>query len=141
MAAPRILPSDSMLQKYVERGLTHQQIADLITKESGVPVARSTVSAALSRAGLTTRTRYDEMIPWKRIRVEHNHHYALTMLRLEARHRMGSQLTEDQSKRLESWKQRLVDEDAVVVYLPDTDEGFYYVRRKPSDGESMVRLR
>ena len=141
MAAPRILPSDSMLQKYVERGLTHQEIADLITKESGVPVARSTVSAALSRAGLTTRTRYDEMIPWKRIRVEHNHHYALTMLRLEARRRMDSQLTEDQSKRLESWKQRLEDEDAVVVYLPDTDEGFYYVRRKPSDGESMVRLR
>lgn len=141
MAAPRILPSDSMLQKYIERGMTHQQIADLITKESGVPVARSTVSAALSRAGLTTRVRYDEVIPWKRIKTEHNHHYALTMLRLEARLRAGQELTEDQQKRLDSWKQRLADEDAVVVYLPNTDEGFFYVRRKPSDGQSLVRLR
>lgn len=139
MAAPRVLPSDSMLQKYVERGMTHQQIADLITKESGVPVARSTVSAALSRAGLTNRVRYDEVIPWKPIKSEHNHHYALTMLRLEARKRAGLELTEEQERRLSSWKQRLDDENALVVYLPDTDEGFFYVRRKPTDGASLIR--
>lgn len=139
MAAPRYLPSDSMLQKYVDRGMTHQEIADLIAKESGVPIARSTVSAALSRAGLTNRVRYDEVIPWKRIKVEHNHHYALTMLRLEARLRNGSKLTEEQAKRLDSWKQRLNDEEAVVIYLENSDDGFYYVKRKPSDGASLIR--
>lgn len=140
MAAPRVVPSDAMLQKYVERGLTHQQIADLVTKESGIPVARSTISAALSRAGLTQRVRYDEVIPWKKIKAEHNQHYALTMLRCKARMDAGLEVKDEQIKRLESWLQKLADEDAVVVYLPDTDAGFYYVKRKPSDGDSIVRV-
>ena len=139
MAAPRLVPSDSMLQKYVERGLTHQQIADLITKETGVPIARSTVSAALSRAGLTDRVRYDEVIPWKPIKAIHNRHYALAMLRLEARRQGGLTLTEEQAKRLESWKAKLEEENALVVYLPDTEDGFYYVKRKPSEKDSLIR--
>lgn len=128
-----------MLQKYVERGLTHQQIADLITKETGVPIARSTVSAALSRAGLTDRVRYDEVIPWKPIKAIHNRHYALAMLRLEARRQGGLTLTEEQTKRLESWKAKLEEENALVVYLPDTEDGFYYVKRKPSEKDSLIR--
>jgi len=128
-----------MLQKYVERGLTHQQIADLITKETGVPIARSTVSAALSRAGLTDRVRYDEVIPWKPIKAIHNRHYALAMLRLEARRQGGLTLTEEQAKRLESWKAKLEEENALVVYLPDTEDGFYYVKRKPSEKDSLIR--
>lgn len=139
MAAPRIVPSDSMLRKYVERGLTHQQIADLITKETGVPVARSTISAALSRAGLTQRVRYDSVIPWPKIKAVHNRHYALTQLRTKARMDAGLKVTEEQRKRFESWRDRLFEENAICVYLIDSEDGFYYVRRKPSDGDSLVR--
>lgn len=140
MAAPRLVPSDSMLQKYVERGLTHQQIADLVTKETGVPIARSTISAALSRAGLTARVRYDKVIPWNPIKAVHNRHYALAMLRLEARRQGGVALTEEQEQRLASWKAKLKSEDAVIVYLPDSEDGFYYVKRKKSDGNSLIRF-
>lgn len=139
MAAPRLVPSASMLQRLVERGLTHQQIADEIYKETGIPVARSTVSAALSRAGLTERVRYSDVIPWDHIKMEHNQHYALTMLRAEAR-RQNGELSESGLKRLNSWKEKLKEENAVIVYKPNTSDGFYYVKRKASDGDSLTRL-
>jgi hypothetical protein len=140
MAAPRLVPSATMLQRLVERGLTHQQIADEIHKETGIPIARSTVSAALSRAGLTERVRYDEVIPWDHIKIEHNYHYALTMLRIEARLQAGLHVSSDAVKRLNSWKEKLLEEDAVVVYRKNSPDGFYYVKRKKSDGDSLVRV-
>lgn len=140
MAAPRLVPSDSMLRRYVERGMTHQQIADLITKETGIPIARSTISAALSRAGLTQRVRYDEVIPWNPIKAIHNRHYALTMLRLEARRLASIPLTEEQEKRLAAWKEKLDSENAVVVYLPNTEDGFFYVKKKPSEKGKLIRF-
>ena len=60
MSRERLIPGDDQLKSMVERGMTHQQIADAVSKETGVSVSRSTVSAALSRAGLTNRIRYDE---------------------------------------------------------------------------------
>lgn len=139
MPAKRYLPSDSTLVEWA-KVMTHQQIADRIYEDTGYKVARSTVSAALSRAGETNRVRYESTIPWPRIKVEHNHHYAVTMLRLLARREDGQELNDSQSARLDSWLQRLEDEDAVVVYRPDTEDGFYYVRRQKSDGLSITRL-
>jgi len=139
MPAKRYLPSDSTLVEWAKT-MTHQQIADRIYEETGYKVARSTVSAALSRAGETNRIRYEDTIPWKRIKVEHNHHYAISMLRLLSRRNAGQSLTDAQNNRLDSWLDRLRDEDAVVVYLPDTDEGFFYVRREKTDGKNIVRL-
>lgn len=141
MAKPRIIPSDRELQKLVKKGYTHQEIADIISKESGTPIARSTVSAALSRAGMTDRVRYEETIPWSPIKVEHNYHYALTMLRLLARRNEGDALDDEKNTRLDSWIQKLNDNNAVVVYVPESASGFHYVERKPSDGKSLVSLR
>lgn len=138
MPAKRFLPSDKELVK-MARTMTHQQIADKIYKDTGFNVARSTVSAALSRAGETNRIRYDEVIPWAPIKIDHNHHYALSMLRLMARREAGKELREGQGARLDSWVQRLRDEDAVVTYVYDSEDGFYYVRRKKSDGQFIIR--
>jgi hypothetical protein len=108
-------------------------MVDRIEEQSGVRVARSTVASALSRAGLTERLRYDKVIPWSPMRVEHNAHYALTMLRLLARQRAGHNLSDDQEARLESWLAKLAEDKAVVTYRYESPDGFYYVPRKPGD--------
>lgn len=133
MGAPRKVPSDVILAKWREEGLTLNEIVDRIERQEGVRVARSTVASALSRAGLTDRVRYDRVIPWTPIKVEHNAHYALTMLRLLARRRSGFDLTEDQASRLDSWLVKLKDDKAVVTYVYDSPDGFYYVPREPGD--------
>lgn len=139
MAAPRLLPSDSTLAKWRAQGMTLKQIVARIKEETGVAVSVSSVGAALSRAGLTNRVRYDDHIPWQPIKTEHNKAYPLTMLRLLARRDNGLALTEDQEARLEAWLDRMDEEDAVVIYKYDSEDGFYYVKRKPSDGDGYIR--
>ena len=140
MGARRILPSDSQLKRMVDRGMTHQEIADKVSEDTGERVNRSSVSAALSRAGLTDRVRYDEVIPFQ-VRAVHNYHYALTMLRVHARLEAGLEVPEDQVDRYESWKAKLEENNGVVAYVPDTEDGFHYVRREPEDGDSLTTLR
>jgi len=126
MPAQRLVPPVSELRRYVEQGLTHQQIADKIAEQTGVTLSRSTISAALSRAGLTVqRERYRDELPW-RARAEHLTQYPARMLRLLGRRNAGASLTFDESDRLDSWLEALNDRDIVVAYVPDGD-GFIYV--------------
>lgn len=111
--------------------MTHQQIADLITRETGYPVGRSTVSAALHRAGAAERAKkYVDEIPW-RVKEEHQTHYAPRMLRLLGRRRQGITNSAEMDARLDAWLKQLESAGAVVVYVPDTDEGFFYVKGEP----------
>ena len=118
--------------------MTHQQIADWVYRETGHKVARSTVSAALSRMGETDRVRYDDVIPW-RVKLDHTSHYALMMLRYYARRKHELQLTDDQSDRLDSWLDKLEEINAVVMYSPTSTDGFYYVPRLPKDKRGIIR--
>lgn len=139
MPAPRILPDDAELIQMVKRGMTQQEIADETFKRTGVRVTRAAVSAALMRAGqLPRRPRYPELLPW-RVKAKHDGHYALKMLRVEARLREGKPITERERKRLEAWKETLVTNKAVVHYDPDTDEGFYYVLARPGVDKDLIR--
>ena len=131
MPAPRYLPSDGVLAEWAQT-MTHQQIADRVYRETGYRVKRSTVSAALSRAGLTNPRRYERFIPWT-VAIEHNHHYALVMLRVYARRHLGDELSDEQRKRLSSWLDRMERDQVVVAYAPSTEEGFFYVPREPGD--------
>jgi uncharacterized protein YbcC (UPF0753/DUF2309 family) len=135
MPPKKLLPDDNTLRRMIASGMTHKQIAETFA------VARSTVSARLHRIGETQQLRYLETIPWKRIKTEHNQSYPLMMLRLHARTLRGDTLTRDQNDRLRSWKKRLLDHDAVVVYLPDSSDGFYYVKRDlKADRSLLIRV-
>lgn len=138
MPAVKYVPDSATLATW-SLTMTHQQIADKICKETGYKVARSTVSAALSRSGKTNPVRYTDTIPWKPIAQHHNHHYALTMLRLLARTQEKQDLTPQQTARLDSWLKRMHDNNCVLAYVYDSEDGFYYVRRKASDGDSITR--
>lgn len=117
----------------VSQGLTHQQIADVVSRETGYRVSRSTVSAALHRANeSTTAKKYPNEIPW-RVREEHQTHYAARMLRLLGRRRAGIANSAEADKRLDSWLKQLDEAKAVVTYVPDTDDGFFYVEGTPEE--------
>ena len=130
------LPSVSRLEKWVEQGLTHSQIVERIYEEDGWRPARVSVAVALSRAGLTQRTRYDDDIPWK-VKKEHNAEYPLTMLRHAARKRRGLPLTEEQERRLAAFIKMLEEHNAVIAY--DREVGFVGVPREARDGDGLVR--
>lgn len=114
-----------------ESGLTHKQIAEIVSRETGYPVSRSSVSAALHRAGESQRAkRYPEELPWT-VREEHQTHYAARMLRLLGRRRKGIANSAEQDARLDSWLKQLADSGAVVTYVADTDDGFFYILGEP----------
>lgn len=140
MPARRILPSDSILAKWRDEGLTYKQMAQRVEEQTGERVPPATIGAALSRAGLTERVRYDDVIPWPKIKTEHNHHYALYCLRLVARRKYGLEMTDEQESRLDSWLARLKEEGAIVVYRYDSPDGFYYVPRRKGE-RGLVRTK
>jgi hypothetical protein len=115
----------------VDRGMTHAQIAQAVSQKTGYSVSRSTVSAALHRASATSPAkRYPNEIPWT-VREEHQTHYAARMLRLLGRRNQGVQNSAEAEQRLDSWLGKLKDSGAVVVYVPETPDGFFYVQGTP----------
>lgn len=136
----KILPPVSELRAMVESGLTHQQIADVLTRETGYHVSRSAISVALHRANETKPAKkYEAEIPW-RVREDHQTHYAARMLRLLGRRRAGVTNSEESDKRLDSWLTMLREAGAVVTYVPDTPDGFYYTPGQPGrDGIPILR--
>lgn len=140
MAAPRILPPTAELEKMVDKGMTHQQIADALSKKTGHRVSRSSVSAALSRAGKTQEApRYANEIPW-RVRGEHLTQYPVRMLRLLGRWNAGLDLKDEESARLDSWLASLEEKNLVVGYSPEA--GFLYLEAdEVHDGEDGIPIR
>jgi len=139
MGARRKMPSDSILEKWVEEGLDHPQIQQRIKDDFGEEVALSSVSGHLSRIGATNRIKYSDWIPWPRISLDHNHHYALNMLRVGARLDRDLPVREVDQRRFERWSRELQDKDLVVHYSYDSVSGFYYVKRRPKKDPTFIR--
>ena len=134
MPAKRIIPSESILIGWAESGMTQEQMRQRIFEETGVLPGKSTVSAALSRAGLTHKVRYDDFIPWPRIAVEHNQHYILNMLRVGARLSRNLPVKPADRRRYEKWRKDVDAKNASIHYDPETVDGFYYVPRPEGGG-------
>ena len=138
MAPPRFLPPDHVLTQWRAEGLTHKQMADRVKDQTGVEVAVGTVSAALSRAGLTERIRYAEVIPWS-VKSEHETYYPYVMLSAEGRARRGKPLSPAKAVKLANWKNRLAAEGVVVHYERSTDYGWHYVPARPGIDLGLIR--
>jgi len=141
MARPRVLPPIGELIKMSEAGHSHSEIAGILSEKLGVPVARSTISAAFHRAGVSANAhRYSQELPW-RVKSEHLSQYPARMLRLLGRKRAGLELGPGDEKRLERWMGLLEREREVVGYDPNTIEGFWYVPRRGSEGRDGIPIR
>jgi len=115
---------------FLREGLTHEEIVDRVEQQTGVRLARATISSAIGRAGLAAMPRYEEEIPW-RVKTEHQRDYPAKMLRCLGRRRAGLPINEDETFRLDSWLERMRRDSTVVAY--DPDQGFGYVQRVESD--------
>ena len=141
MPAPRLLPPTSELVKLIEQGYTHKEIADWVERTMGVKVSRSSVSAALHRAGLSEQLgRYRAELPW-RVKGEHLTQYPARMLRLLGRRNAGVELSMEDEGRLDAWLTALEEQDLVVAYVPD-GQGFIYVEAdEVDDGRNHIPIR
>lgn len=131
----QLVPDKTQMRKYLEKGLTQQQIVEQYEADTGIRVARSAIGLAIARYDLQSavpRKRYSELIPWPLMQ-EHRQHRDVKMLRLESRRRQGLDVSEPELRRLENWLEALADADAVVMYHPDTEQGFWWVPREKRD--------
>lgn len=141
MPRPRILPSDQQLEQWVKEGLTHEQIAERVRADTGQWVARSSVSVAIARAGLSEHhDRFDEEIPW-RLKGKDLKAYPIRMLRLLGHRRRGHDLTVDENRRLDSWLSTMEAHNAVVAFDPDSDPGIFYIDREEGDALDGIPIR
>ena len=130
MGRPRMSPSDKELEMYLRQGMTHEAIADEVFTQTGQRLGRSTISAAIVRAGLAEPQYYAAELPWT-IKIEHQRDYPAKMLRCLGRQRAGLSITADEQKRLTSWLGRMERDNTVVAY--DSTRGFGYGERSPED--------
>lgn len=130
MGRPRISPTEKELEMFLRRGFTHEDIAEEVFKKTGTRLGRSTISAAIVRAGLAVSQRYDEEIPWV-VKIEHQRDYPAKMLRCLARQRASLVITDEEQKRVTSWMDRMERDATVVAY--DSTRGFGYGPRGEED--------
>ena len=143
MAPPQIVPDKNTLQRWIDEGLTHQQMADRVFELKGQRVTRNAISAAMARYGLSQdRSRYDEEIPW-RVNMLHAKAFQLRMLRLLGRRRLGREMKTAEINQLNKWLQRLQIEKAIVAYDPSSDLGLVYIssKWKDHDGDPPIRIK
>jgi len=142
MAPPKYTPDKTTMARWLDEGLTHQQIADRVYEQTGVQVTRSAVSVACMSYGLTVpKNRYKDTVPW-RVRVEHGKAYPVRMLRLLGRRRKGKDLDPVQKGQLDAWLRHLSEEQVIVAYDPDSDLGLFYIdaKWKDHDGDAPIRV-
>lgn len=133
--AKRKIQDEQEVIRWFEEGKTYGWMIEEYKRKYGIDTVPSMWGNFRRRRGLDRRiARDDDLIPWE-VKEEHRWLYPVAMLRVEARRRQGFTLTEADIARLESWKETLEEEDAVVHYDPDTEEGFFYVRREDGDDD------
>lgn len=133
------MPAHSKVQdmqealRWLEEGKTYQWIVDEYIRKYNIETTISMWAAIRRRNGINVRlVRDDDLIPWA-VKPEHRHAHAVSMLRAEARKRAGKTLTPLMADMLEAWLNGLERDETVVHYDPDTNEGWWYVPRLPSD--------
>lgn len=142
MAAPRLLPDKTTLERLRREGRTYADIAERYG------VTETAVYLRLKADGLTSERKvsHSELIPWT-VKVEHQHAHPALMLRTLSRRRQGLENTATRDAMLDRWLEELHNANAVVCYDPDMwpnpasprSGGWFYMKRRRSDGDSLIR--
>jgi hypothetical protein len=147
MPAPRQLPTSDVLRKLRgphaghPNGLTYEEIAERYG------VTKGAVYWQLRDAGLAkTRPDHSKFLPWT-VKAEHAHARPATMLRLLSRREHGDTIPAVKARMLDKWLKEVQEAGVVVCYARDmppnpaspTTGGFFYSKRRPQDGDSLIR--
>jgi hypothetical protein len=135
MGASKIVNETEVL-RWFEENRTYAWMVEEYRRKYGIETSPAMWGNFRRRRGIDRRlTRDVNLIPWA-IKPEHRWAYPVMMLRAEGRLREGKELPAPEASRLATWKQMLEEEDAVVHYDPDTEDGFHYIHRQP--GEDLI---
>jgi len=136
----RKLAADKQLIKWFDARMSHEEIIEANLALTGFLASRSSIDQAKARLGKTRRSlRHHQELPWKTEKPHKNDSIA-QMLRLRSRRNQGEALSEKQLAKIASWERRLLDVGLVIIYEPNTEMGFHFVAREPSDGDSLIRV-
>jgi hypothetical protein len=125
-------------RRWIEEGKDYSWIVEKYREKYNIETTPGYWATFRHRQGLERRlTRNTDLIPWA-VKEEHRWNYNLVMLRFEARLREGKSLQPRDASRLESWKKWLQEENLVIYYDADTEDGFFAVPREPQD-KDLIR--
>lgn len=135
----RKIQDEQEVLRWFEEGRTYSWMQQEYLDKYNIETTPRMWSNFRRRRGLPHRMHHDEsLIPWV-VMDEHRHRYPVAMLRKVARQRRGDKITERDQERIDAWLNSLADGDAVVHYDPQTEEGFFYVPRRPGIDKDLIR--
>ncbi|MFF0481091.1 hypothetical protein [Streptomyces sp. NPDC004435] len=141
MPAPRRLPSSDILRSHRAKGLTYDEIAELYGVTKGAVYLQLRDSKQTSK-----RPDHKRFIPWV-VRTEHSQARPATMLRYYSRREQGDEIPPVKERMLDKWLAEIKEANVVVCYNRDqvpnpasATGGWYYSKRRPSDGTSLIRF-
>ena len=124
--------------RWLTEGKTYQWCVEEYRRKYHIETSISMWAALRRRNGIDTRIVRDEtLIPWA-VEPQHRHSHAVSMLRAEARKRAGKELTPVMADMLKAWLEGLARDNAVVHYDPTTEEGWWYVDRRPGVDHDLI---
>ncbi|SNS50738.1 hypothetical protein [Actinacidiphila glaucinigra] len=130
---PRKIVNEQEVIRWFEENRTYTWMQEEYRRKYGIETTIPMWSAFRRRRGIDRRhMRASDLLPW-RMKDEHRHLYPAMMLRAEARERAGRGVTGREETRLAAWRTMLKEENLVVHYDADTEEGFFYVPREEGD--------
>lgn len=138
MSVSKLQNRDEFVRWY-EEGKTYSWIVEQYRERYDIEIGYGTISNWRHQLGLERRAVRDpSLIPWT-VNPEHRINHNLNMLRAEARRRSGQEVAPNTLKKLEGWLNMLREEDAVVHYDPDTEQGWWLVRRRAGVDTDIIR--
>lgn len=138
MSATKIQDEQEVI-RWFEEGRTYAEMVDLYRDKYNIETVPSLWGNFRRRKGLPRRiARNDELIPWE-VRREHRWDYPIMMLRYEARRREGFELTDESRELVDGWLRGMERDGTVLHYEPDTEQGWFYVERRPGIDKDIIR--
>lgn len=123
-------------EQMLRAGKTQQEIADRFG------VTQAAISAAIKRGAIKHAYEVEmegRAMPW-RVRQEHQHRYLARMIRAWHRRQHGLKSAPPFERMLDSFLESVDRDGFVVTYLPDIEEGFVRVERRPGiDDHPLLR--
>ncbi|MEV8518017.1 hypothetical protein [Dactylosporangium sp. NPDC051484] len=140
MVAKKIQPEDEpMVMGWFREGKTYDEMVELFKAARGIEVVPSTFGNFRRRHRIEPRIVRDTVvIPWE-VLPEHRYKNAIQMLRRYGRRLAGEPIPDLDTRRLDGWLRSRREDNTVVHYEPDTDDGFFYVERRQGIDLGMVR--
>jgi len=125
--------------KWIKQGRTYKWMCETYREKYNIETTPSMWSNFRRRRGIDRRVVWDDqLIPWS-IKLEHRYSYAIQMLRKEARRRAGTEISPETEHEVDTWIAGMTRDGTVVHYEPETDQGWFYVPRRPGVDKDLIR--